>query len=43
MYDAMGGRILIDDCDLRDVTLASLTAQIGIDAFSDATVKVRDD
>lgn len=29
-YDVTGGRILIDDQDLRDVTQASLRAQIGI-------------
>jgi subfamily B ATP-binding cassette protein MsbA len=28
-FDVTQGRILIDDCDLRDVTLASLRAQIG--------------
>ena len=30
LYDPTGGRILIDGHDLRDVTLASLTAQIGM-------------
>ncbi|HEX7475878.1 MAG TPA: ABC transporter ATP-binding protein [Dehalococcoidales bacterium] len=30
LYDPMSGRILIDGHDLRDVTLASLTAQIGV-------------
>ena len=30
LYDPIGGRILIDGQDLRDVTLASLTAQIGM-------------
>ena len=30
LYDPSGGRILIDGHDLRDVTLASLTAQIGM-------------
>jgi ATP-binding cassette subfamily B protein len=30
LYDATAGRILIDGCDLRDVTLESLTAQIGM-------------
>ena len=30
LYDPTGGRILVDGCDLRDVTLASLTAQIGM-------------
>jgi ATP-binding cassette, subfamily B, bacterial len=30
LYDPIGGRILIDGHDLRDVTLASLTAQIGM-------------
>jgi ATP-binding cassette, subfamily B, bacterial len=30
LYDPTGGRILIDGQDLRDVTLASLTAQIGM-------------
>jgi ATP-binding cassette subfamily B protein len=30
LYDPMAGRILIDGHDLRDVTLASLTAQIGM-------------
>jgi ATP-binding cassette subfamily B protein len=30
LYDPTGGRILIDGYDLRDVTLASLTAQIGM-------------
>ncbi len=30
LYDPTGGRILIDGCDLRDVTLESLTAQIGM-------------
>jgi subfamily B ATP-binding cassette protein MsbA len=29
-YDVTRGRILIDGCDLRDVTLASLRSQIGI-------------
>jgi subfamily B ATP-binding cassette protein MsbA len=29
-FDVTGGRILIDDLDVRDVTLASLRAQIGI-------------
>jgi subfamily B ATP-binding cassette protein MsbA len=28
-FDVSGGRILIDGCDVRDVTLASLRAQIG--------------
>lgn len=28
-FDATSGRVLIDDCDVRDVTLASLRAQIG--------------
>ena len=30
LYDPTAGRILIDGHDLRDVTLASLTAQIGM-------------
>ena len=30
LYDPTGGRILIDGMDLRDVTLASLSAQIGM-------------
>ncbi len=30
LYDPTGGRILIDGQDLREVTLASLTAQIGM-------------
>jgi ATP-binding cassette subfamily B protein len=30
LYDATGGRILIDGHDLRDVTLDSLAAQIGV-------------
>jgi ATP-binding cassette, subfamily B, bacterial len=30
LYDPTGGRILIDGYDLRDVTLASLAAQIGM-------------
>jgi ATP-binding cassette subfamily B protein len=30
LYDPIGGRILIDGYDLRDVTLASLTSQIGM-------------
>jgi len=30
LYDPTGGRILIDGQDLRDVTLASLTSQIGM-------------
>lgn len=30
LYDPTGGRILLDGYDLRDVTLASLTAQIGM-------------
>jgi ATP-binding cassette subfamily B protein len=30
LYDPTAGRILIDGYDLRDVTLASLTAQIGM-------------
>jgi ATP-binding cassette subfamily B protein len=30
LYDPTGGRILIDGHDLRDVTLTSLTAQIGM-------------
>jgi ATP-binding cassette, subfamily B, bacterial len=30
LYDPTGGRILIDGQDLRDVTLASLSAQIGM-------------
>jgi len=30
LYDPIGGRILIDGQDLRDVTLASLTSQIGM-------------
>jgi ATP-binding cassette subfamily B protein len=30
IYDPTAGRILIDGADLRDVTLASLTAQIGM-------------
>jgi len=30
LYDPTGGRILIDGHDLRDVTLASLTSQIGM-------------
>jgi len=30
LYDPVGGRILIDEHDLRDVSLASLTAQIGM-------------
>jgi ATP-binding cassette subfamily B protein len=30
LYDPIGGRILIDGHDLRDVSLASLTAQIGM-------------
>lgn len=30
LYDPTAGRILLDGCDLRDVTLASLTAQIGM-------------
>jgi ATP-binding cassette, subfamily B, bacterial len=30
LYDPTGGRILMDGHDLRDVTLASLTAQIGM-------------
>ncbi len=30
LYDPIGGRILIDGHDLRDVTLASLTSQIGM-------------
>jgi ATP-binding cassette subfamily B protein len=30
LYDPIGGRILIDGQDLRDVTLASLTGQIGM-------------
>jgi ATP-binding cassette subfamily B protein len=30
LYDPTGGRVLIDGHDLRDVTLASLTAQIGM-------------
>jgi ATP-binding cassette subfamily B protein len=30
LYDPTGGRILIDGHDLRDVTLASLTGQIGM-------------
>ena len=30
LYDPTGGRILIDGNDLRDVTLASLTSQIGM-------------
>jgi ATP-binding cassette, subfamily B, bacterial len=30
LYDPSGGRILIDGCDLRDVTLESLTAAIGM-------------
>ena len=30
LYDPTGGRILIDGRDLRDVTLASLTSQIGM-------------
>jgi ATP-binding cassette subfamily B protein len=30
LYDPTGGRILIDGYDLREVTLASLTAQIGM-------------
>ena len=29
-YDVTGGSVRIDDCDLRDVTLASLRPQIGI-------------
>jgi subfamily B ATP-binding cassette protein MsbA len=29
-FDVAGGRLLIDDMDVRDVTLASLRAQIGI-------------
>jgi subfamily B ATP-binding cassette protein MsbA len=29
-FDVSGGRILIDDCDVRDVTLDSLRSQIGI-------------
>jgi subfamily B ATP-binding cassette protein MsbA len=29
-YDVTGGAILIDGCDIRDVSLASLRAQIGI-------------
>jgi ATP-binding cassette, subfamily B, bacterial MsbA len=29
-FDVSGGRILIDDCDVRDVTLESLRSQIGI-------------
>ena len=30
LYDPTGGRVLIDGHDLRDVTLASLTAQMGM-------------
>jgi ATP-binding cassette subfamily B protein len=30
LYDPIGGRILVDGQDLRDVTLASLTGQIGM-------------
>jgi ATP-binding cassette subfamily B protein len=30
LYDPTHGRVLLDDHDLRDVTLASLTAQIGM-------------
>ena len=30
LYDPTTGRILMDGCDLRDVSLASLTAQIGM-------------
>ena len=30
LYDPVGGRILIDNLDLRDVSLASLSAQIGM-------------
>ena len=29
-FDVTGGRLLIDGCDVRDVTLASLRAQVGI-------------
>ena len=29
-FDVTAGRILIDDCDVRDVTLSSLRSQIGI-------------
>jgi subfamily B ATP-binding cassette protein MsbA len=29
-YDVTGGAILVDGCDIRDVTLASLRSQIGI-------------
>ena len=29
-YDSTAGRVLIDDCDVRDVTIASLREQIGI-------------
>ncbi len=29
-FDVSGGRIMIDDCDVRDATLESLRAQIGI-------------
>ena len=29
-YDAMGGRVRVDDHDVRDLTIASLRAQIGI-------------
>jgi ATP-binding cassette subfamily B protein len=30
LYDPVDGRILIDGCDIKDVSLASLTAQIGM-------------
>ena len=29
-FDVTGGRILVDDCDVRDVTIASLRSQVGI-------------
>lgn len=36
-YDPTGGRILIDGCDIRKVTLSSLRSQIGI-VMQDATL-----
>lgn len=36
-YDPTGGRILIDGCDIREVTLHSLRSQIGI-VMQDATL-----